>query len=81
MTKEFSNPLAAKQQCNVVLKHLKDHGSITAFDAINEYSITRLAARIHDLRKKGHLIATGRMTNPVGHDYARYTLLQEAVNG
>jgi hypothetical protein len=41
-----------------VLNHLKNHGAITAHDAVKDYGIYRLAARIWDLRDAGHDIDT-----------------------
>lgn len=38
-----------------VLRHLKEYGSITTFEAFTEYGATRLSAIIFDLRKK-HVI-------------------------
>lgn len=37
-------------QCERILRHLKDYGSITSLEAVNEYGIMRLASRINDLR-------------------------------
>lgn len=45
-------------QCEKVLRHLKDHGSITSFEAFNEYGILRLASRINDLRAQGIAIVS-----------------------
>ena len=44
-------------QSNIVLEHLKKHGSITSWQAIQKYGITRLSARIFELRKQGFKIA------------------------
>lgn len=41
-----------------VLNHLERFGSITAWEAMQEYRIMRLASRIADLRRKGHNIVT-----------------------
>lgn len=41
-----------------VLNHLKNQGSITAHDAVKDYGIYRLAARIWDLRDAGYDIDT-----------------------
>ena len=41
-----------------VLTHLDRFGSITAWEAMQEYRIMRLASRIADLRRKGHNIVT-----------------------
>lgn len=39
-----------------VLRHLKNHRYITPLDALREYNIFRLSARIYDLRKMGFII-------------------------
>lgn len=39
-----------------VLRHLKDYGTITTWEAIEEYGITRLSARIKDLKDTGNKI-------------------------
>lgn len=39
-----------------VLRHLKDFESITSWEAIMEYGITRISARIFTLRQKGYNI-------------------------
>lgn len=43
-------------QNDMILTHLKEHGAITSIEAVNRYGITRLAARIADLRKRGYTI-------------------------
>ena len=40
-------------QCDKIIRHLQDHGSITSLEAINEYGILRLASRVNDLRRRG----------------------------
>ena len=45
-------------QCEKILRHLKDHGSITSIEAITEYGILRLASRINDLRTQGVAIVS-----------------------
>lgn len=40
-------------QCDRILRHLKEYGSITDLEAYSEYGIRRLASRIHDLKKRG----------------------------
>lgn len=49
-------------QCDRILRHLRDFGSITAIEAISEYGILRLAARIGDLRRRGHNITSEIVT-------------------
>lgn len=39
-----------------VLNHLKEHGSITSWEAIKLYACTRLSAVIFNLRNKGYHI-------------------------
>lgn len=43
-------------QCERILRHLEDYGSITSLEAMKEYGIMRLASRITDLKKRGHKI-------------------------
>ena len=45
-------------QCERILRHLKDYGSITALEAVSEYGIMRLASRINDLRAQGIAIVS-----------------------
>lgn len=37
-----------------VLNHLRENGSITSWEAIQQYGATRLSAIIFNLRKKGN---------------------------
>lgn len=65
-------------QCERVLRHLQDCGSITTYEAFTEYGITRLASRICDLKKDGYRIgkafvtAKNRYGEPVS--FCRYSL-------
>ena len=43
----------ALTQCEKIMQHIKEHGSITAIEAVTEYGIMRLASRITDLKKQG----------------------------
>lgn len=45
-------------QCDKILRHLKDYGSITSLTAMQEYGIMRLASRINDLRAEGIAIVS-----------------------
>lgn len=40
-------------QCEKIIRHMQDFGSITSLTAMQEYGIMRLASRITDLRKMG----------------------------
>lgn len=61
-----------------VLDYMKAHGSITSWEAITEYGMTRLSAVILRLRNKGYNIVTSNETkkNRFGETctYARYSL-------
>ena len=43
-------------QCDRIIRHLQDYGSITSLEAMKEYGIMRLASRINDLKRRGHKI-------------------------
>lgn len=47
-----------KPQEQTILEHLRKHHSITSWEAIQKYGITRLADRIFKLKKAGHDIET-----------------------
>lgn len=42
-----------RNQDDIVLNHLRKYGSINAIEAIHKYGITRISARIYNLRQKG----------------------------
>lgn len=39
-------------QCEMLIKYLEEKGSITTYESFTELFITRLSARIHDLKHK-----------------------------
>lgn len=55
-------------QCDRVLRHLEDHGSIDPMTAIQEYGIMRLASRIADLKDRGYPIVAERATGKNRYD-------------
>lgn len=67
-----------ENQNNRVLEYMKTNGSITTMDAFKDLGITRLSARISDLRADGHIIASTRESglNRFGErtNYVRYVL-------
>lgn len=67
----------AGSQTDVVLKHLSERGSITPWEAICEYRITRLGARIWDLRKMGYPI-DDVLVHEDGKKFSRYFLMASA---
>ena len=62
----------------MILAYMREHGSITAMDAVRDFGCMRLAARISDLRWDGHDIETvyeaGKNRNGETVRYARYYL-------
>lgn len=68
-----------RTQNDKIISHLNRHGSITTYDAFKYYNITRLSARIFDIRKRGYEIGVTQVTkkNEEGNSvtYAKYTLL------
>jgi len=61
-------------QCAQIMSHLKQNGSITTWEAIQEFGITRLASRIYELRSHGHTINSSMTKNKNGKRYAIYRL-------
>ena len=47
-------------QNEMILNHIKKHGSITSMEAFAEYNITRLSGRIHELRAQGYNITSNK---------------------
>lgn len=70
-------------QCDRILRHMRDHGSITSLEAVNEYGIMRLASRINDLKAQGFTIVSEFSTgkNRYGEDthFAVYRLKEERL--
>ena len=64
-------------QEEIVLKHLREHGSITSMTAFRKYDITRLSAKIFNLRKEGYIIPMRYETSKKGKTYGRYFLNEE----
>lgn len=68
--------MKTQNQNDGILKFLKSGKSITAIDALTKFRCFRLAARIHDLREKGHDIAKETIVKN-GQHYAVYSLVQK----
>ena len=64
-----------------VLNHLRLWGGITTLEAYNYYGITRLSARIKNLRDDGHRILSvqeiGKNRDGVTVHYTRYILAEQ----
>jgi len=61
-------------QTDAILNHLKKQ-PLTSLDAIERFKCLRLAARIRDLRDRGHQIHSS-MIERDGKRFARYSLLK-----
>lgn len=65
-------------QKKIILKHLKDYGSIEPLEALGDYGIYRLASRISELRDAGYKITTEKVQklNRFGKkiQFAKYVL-------
>lgn len=51
-----------KTQKEKILDHIKQYGKITSYEAFVKYHITRLSARIYDLRHDGYPIVSKMVT-------------------
>ncbi len=58
-----------------IIHHLKTKGPITPLQALSEYGIMRLAARVEALRSKGHRIQT-EIVRSGDKRYAKYRLIK-----
>lgn len=63
-------------QNKTVLQHMEKYGSISSYEAFDKYRITRLSARIHNLREEGYNIITENKVKNGTH-YAVYRLEEE----
>lgn len=63
-------------QCKTILKYLQEGHSITQIEASDKFRITRLAARVSDLKKRGYNIVGEEVGKGFGR-YVRYHLAYE----
>lgn len=72
-----------KTQNDMVLEHLRAKGTITPMEAMNQYGIMRLGARIWDLKRDGHRITrrlvSGKNRFGLRVDFAEYRLEENNV--
>ena len=68
-------------QCDKVLQYMRDFGSITQLQALQDIGCMRLASRISDLRYQGYAIGRRMKTskNRYGESvsFAEYYLIEE----
>jgi len=67
-------------QCQRVLQYLEDFGSISSLQAFADLGITRLASRIHDIKRMGIAITkdTATGTNRYG-EITHYAVYKKVV--
>ena len=68
----------AMNQTQKILNHLRTGQRISPMQALEWYGVMRLAARIIELRRAGHEIATEMRVTGKGGRYATYRLIKEA---
>ena len=61
-------------QKETVLEHLRTHGTITSWEAIQKYRITRLSAIIGFLKDDGHKIDSEPKRSTEGKSYSEYSM-------
>lgn len=64
-----------------ILGHLKKYGQIDFFTSLNKFRCVRLAARIHELRYKGHKIETVMTDGLDNVKYATYIYRGQIAEG
>jgi len=68
-------------QKEAVLNYIKDFGSISSLQAFRDLGVTRLSAKIFDLKKDGYMfdwdtvVGINRYGNPM--HYKRYKFMKE----
>lgn len=65
-------------QCETILRHIEEFGSITSLEAMQEYGVMRLASRITDLKRAGIPIKREMVSRKNRHGdtvtFARYSI-------
>ena len=51
-------------QCERVIDYMRKYDSITPLEAMRDLGVYRLASRIHDLKRLGHVIRTEQTKVP-----------------
>lgn len=59
-------------QSEAILAHLQSGKHLTAIEALERFKTMRLAARVDDLRRRGHDITSTMVTLPNGKRVAKY---------
>jgi len=70
----LASTIALNPQTRMILAHLERRRSISFMEALVTYGISRLSARIFELRSCGYPIVTDMRRDEAGKAYARYRL-------
>lgn len=62
-------------QKQLLLKHMRERGSITTLIAFQKYQVCRLSERIRELEEDGHIINRGDIKKN-GKHYTAYSLVE-----
>lgn len=61
-------------QTQSILEHLEDGHALTPMEALERFGCFRLAARVEELRKRGHRIVTDKLRTAAGKTIAEYRI-------
>ncbi len=71
-------------QREIILKHFKNHKTVSSWEAIMEYGITKLNSVVYHLRQDGYIISSENktVTTRLGNQttIAIYELISEPLN-
>ena len=68
------NTGACKSQTERILEYMLQGHAITPLEALEKFQTMRLGARIADIKAKGYLVYSERVTLPNGKKVAQYHL-------
>jgi len=77
--KSQPRPRRQRTQCSIIIECLRTGKTITAMEAFQMFGITRLAARIHELRCRGYDIQSETVVTPAGKRVEAYYLQLRAL--
>lgn len=71
-------------QCQRIIQYIQTFGSISTMEAFSDLGVTRLASRIHDLRRQGYNIVseikTGKNRFEEAVSFKVYSLAEKGGN-
>jgi len=72
---------AEPSQKEILLQHLRAHGSITKLQALQQYGIMNTGGRMFELHEEGHPVSSRRVVTTSGKRVAEYYLVNFDANG